>query len=198
MLSRRLGVEVSGESVMPSVQLENVTDPDSFIRFSEQYVRLLLIPVELPAIATASMLASRNALRELLVLDSQLEAEPLMKLFAQASRTLGRNQLRKLRGLRDVRVLSRYRSAVLEGDAYGWHTIVYGAVLHLFSIPLRQGLAKYQVQILSGFAHAACQSRQWSQADWRKVMNAIEKIPAPSLESLSLGNELGVPQLGIV
>lgn len=198
MLGRRLGVEVSADSVMPSVQLEKVTDPNSFIRFSEQYVRLLLIPVELPAIATASALASQNALRELLALDAQLEAEPLMKLFAQASCTLGRNQLRKLRGLRDVRVLSRYRSAVLEGDAYGWHTIVYGAVLHLFSIPLRQGLAKYQVQVLSGFAHSACQSLQWSHTDWRKVMNAIEKMPVPSLESFGSDVSSLVPQLRIV
>ena len=198
MLGRRVGVEVSGDSEMPSVQLEKVIDPDSFLRFSEQYVRHLLIPVELPAIATAAALVSQNALRELLELDAQLEAEPLMKLFAQASRILGRNQLRKLRGLRDVRVLSRYRSAVLEGDAYGWHTIVYGAVLHMFSIPLRHGLAKYQLQVLSGFAHSACQSLQWSHTDWRKVMNAIEKMAVPSMESLKLDASYAVPQLRIV
>ena len=198
MLCSRLGVGLSGGTSAPSFQFQKVTGTDSFIRFSKQYVRHLLIPVELPAIVTASTLVSQNALKELLVLDAQLEKEPLMKLFSQASRTLGRNQLRKLSGLRDVRLLSRYRSAVLENDAYGWHVLVYGAVLHLFSIPLRQGLDKYQWQVLTGFAHAACQSLQWSDSDWRKVMNAIENIPVTSLESLGGNDKPEVPKLAIV
>ena len=198
MLCHRLGVVAPVKAMTPSVQLEKVIDTHSFIRFAEQYVRHLLIPIELPAIVTASKFASRNALRELIELDQQVASEPHIKIFEQASRTLGRNQLRKLRGLRDVRLLARYRASVLEENAFGWHMLVYGAVLHLFSIPLRQGLAKYQMQVLKGFGQSACQSLHWSPSDWGKVEHSIEKMPVPSLESLSYGNDLGIPQLSIV
>ena len=198
MLCHRLGEVVPGRVMAPSMRFEKVNDTDSFLRFSEQYIRYVLIPIELPAIVTASEFASRNALHELYLLDKQLGSEPLIKMFEQASLALGRNQLRKLRGMRDVRLLSRYRSSVLEGDAHGWHMLVYGIVLHLFSIPIRQGLAKYQTQVLLGFAQSACPSLQWSQSEWSKVECVIKKIPLPSLESLSARSQPESPQLTIV
>ena len=198
MLCHRLGEVVPGRVMAPSMRFEKVKDTDSFLRFSEQYMRYALIPIELPAIVTASEFASRNALHELYLLDKQLGSEPHMKMFEQASLALGRNQLRKLRGMRDVRLLSRYRSSVLEGDAHGWHMLVYGIVLHLFSIPIRQGLAKYQTQVLLGFAQSACQSLQWSQSEWSEVEFVIQKMPLPSLESLSSRSQPESPQLTIV
>ncbi len=184
LLCRRLESGYSGQPLVSNLKLEKVKDTQSFIRFSEQYVRYLLVPVELPAIVSAAELVSKNAFRELLALDKQLGSEPLLKVFEEASRTLGRNQLRKLRGLKDVRILSRYRSAVMDGNAHGWHILVYGAVLHMFSMPLRQGLAKYQQQVLSSFAQSACQSLQWSESEWNKVSQFIRQIPVPSLESI--------------
>jgi urease accessory protein UreF len=198
MLCHRLGEVVPGRVMAPSMRFEKVKDTDSFLRFSEQYMRYVLIPIELPAIVTASEFASRNALHELYLLDKQLGSEPHFKMFEQASLALGRNQLRKLRGMRDVRLLSRYRSSVLEGDAHGWHMLVYGIVLHLFSIPIRQGLAKYQTQVLLGFAQSACQSLQWSQSEWSEVEFVIQKMPLPSLESLSSRSQPESPQLTIV
>ncbi len=198
ILCHRLGEVVPGRVMAPSIRFEKVNDTDSFLRFSEQYVRYVLIPIELPAIVTASELASRNALHELYLLDKQLGSEPHIKMFEQASLALGRNQLRKLRGMRDVRLLSRYRSSVLEGNAHGWHMLVYGIVLHLFSIPIRQGLAKYQAQVLLGFGQSACQSLQWSQSEWSKVESVIQKMSLPSLESLSPRRQPESPQLTIV
>ena len=198
MLCHRLGEVVPGRVMAPSMRFEKVNDTDSFLRFSEQYIRYVLSPVELPAIVAASELASRNALHELYLLDKQLGSEPHIKMFEKASLTLGRNQLRKLRGMRDVRLLSRYRSSVLEGGAHGWHMLVYGIVLHLFSIPIRQGLAKYQTQVLLGFAQSACQSLQWPQSEWSEVEFVIQKMPLPSLESLSSRSQPESPQLTIV
>lgn len=198
MLCHRLGEVVPGRVMAPSMRFEKVNDTDSFLRFSEQYIRYVLSPIELPAIVAASEFASRNALHELYLLDKQLGSEPHIKMFEKASLTLGRNQLRKLRGMRDVRLLSRYRSSVLEGNAHGWHMLVYGIVLHLFSIPIRQGLAKYQTQVLLGFAQSACQSLQWSQSEWSEVEFVIQKMPLPSLESLSSRSQPESPQLTIV
>src|SRR5262245_66639541 len=60
-----------------------------------------------------------------------------------------------MRNLKDLRTLQRYREAVNEGKAYGWHTLVYGVVLATYSLPLRQGLLHYGRQTLGGFVHSA-------------------------------------------
>jgi urease accessory protein UreF len=194
----RLGNDASLTGLPGSIRLEQVTDSDSFLVFIRQYKEHILEPIELPAIASAMTLCSQNALRELLDLDAGLGKEPFMKVFAESSRTLGRNQLRKLRGLHDVRMLSRYRNAVLDGKAYGWHLLVYGMVLHMFSIPLRQGLAKYQTQVLLGFGQAACQSLSWSEKEWMKVRHQLESFSAPSLEGILAEKGSGTPLLSIV
>ena len=197
-LSCRLGEDVSSSLPVSTVRLEQVKDPKSFLKFAEQYAEHLLVPIELPAIVSASTFASQNALRELVELDARIGQEPLMRMFSQASRTLGRNQLRKLRGLTDVRIMTRYRNAVLDGKAYGWHLLVYGMVLHSFSMPLRQGLAKYQLQVLTGFGNAACQSLQWTESEWLDVKRQLESFPVPALEGLIADKDAGTPLLSIV
>ena len=194
----RLGDDDSSSMFPSSIKLEQVKDPESFLVFIHQYVERMLVPVELPAIVSASTLCSQNGLRELLDLDARLGKEPFMKVFAESSRTLGRNQLRKLRGLHDVRILARYRHAVLDGKAFGWHLLVYGMVLHMFSIPLRQGLAKYQTQVLTGFGNAACQSLQWTESEWLDVKRQLESFPVPALEGLIADKDAETPLLSIV
>jgi len=46
-------------------------------------------------------------------------------------------------------------AAVDAGDARGWHTIVYGITLAVYSLPVRQGLILYARQVLDGFVRAA-------------------------------------------
>ena len=53
MLCHRLGEVVPGRVMAPSMRFEKVNDTDSFLRFSEQYIRYVLSPVELPAIVAA-------------------------------------------------------------------------------------------------------------------------------------------------
>ena len=48
--------------------------------------------------------------------------------------------------LRDERVVQRYLAAVESGEAHGWHTLVYGLTLVVYSLPLRQGLLGYAHQ----------------------------------------------------
>ena len=60
-----------------------------------------------------------------------------------------------MRPLRDDRVVQRYLDAVESGRAFGWHTIMYGLTLAVYSLPLRQGLLFYAQQTLAGLAAAA-------------------------------------------
>lgn len=133
--------------------------------FLRAYHERILQPHELPAIRAAYEHISRNEVRELIAFDQQLTAEPALKNFAPASQRIGREQLQKLRPLRDERVVQRYLAAVESGQAHGWHTLVYGMTLVLYSLPLRQGLLGYAHQTTRGFIHAAARTRGWKESE---------------------------------
>jgi urease accessory protein UreF len=60
-----------------------------------------------------------------------------------------------LRPLRDERTVRRYLAAVEEGRASGWHTVVYGLTVAVYSWPLRSALLTYARETLRGLARAA-------------------------------------------
>lgn len=68
----------------------------------------------------------------------------------EASRKVGQRQLSRLRALRDQRIIVRYLDAIGAGQANGWHPIVYGLYLAVFSLPLRQGLVNFGEQTIRG------------------------------------------------
>jgi urease accessory protein UreF len=176
-----LPVEVFGRSpnsiflgaASHSLHLRNVDSLASLLQFLESYQAQILIPHELPAIQRAFRHASRNETRELVAFDLSIELEPLLRPFAGASRRVGQAQLKRLRPLRDQRLVQRYLNAVEEGRAHGWHTLVYGLTLSLYSLPVLQGLASYEKQTLLGFMHAVSRSLRLSEADCRKLLDQL-------------------------
>jgi urease accessory protein UreF len=158
--------------------------------FLRCYHERVLLPHELPAIQTAFAHATRHEIRELVALDLQLAREPALQDFAEASRRVGQAQLQKLRPLRDERAVQRYLHAVENGEAHGWHTLVYGLTLMLYSLPLRQGLLGYAHQTTGGFIQAAARSLQLTEANCRglfaelcaplpgAVASLVSKLPA--------------------
>src|SRR6185369_5258799 len=132
-----------------------------------------LIPYELPAIQRAFRHASRNETRELIAADQQMAREPMLAPFAGASRRVGRSQLKRLRPLRDQRLVQRYLKAVEENRANGWHTLVYGITLSLYSQPVLQGLVSYERQTLLGFIHAAARPLRLSERDSHDLLDQL-------------------------
>ena len=124
-------------------------------QFLEEYRTVVLFPHELPAILKAYEYASRGHVRELVALDRELHAIYTQHGFAKASSHVGRTQLRRLRPLRTERVVQRYGQAVAAGEAQAWHALVFGLVLAVYSLPLRQGLIHFAHQTLGGFVNAA-------------------------------------------
>ncbi len=141
--------------------------------FLRAYHERILRPHELPAIQTAYQHISRNEVRELIAFDQQLGNEPALKDFAAASQRIGRGQLQKLRPLRDERVVQRYLAAVEGGQAHGWHTLVYGMTLVLYSLPLRQGLLGYAHQTTRGFIQAAARRLQLKESECRELFDEL-------------------------
>lgn len=146
-------------------------------KFLESHLRETLLPLEWPAIYQAWDYARRGQLRELLALDQSLATETRWHPLACASRQAGQARLRDLRPLQDQRLLQRYAEAVAAGQAQGWHTLVYGLTLHIFSIPLRQGLLHYAEKTLGGLAEPAGRSL-------RLPPPALEPLLAPLFSSL--------------
>lgn len=148
-----------------SLATRPITSITALREFLRAYHERILLPHELPAIRTAYTHISRNEVRELIAFDQQLTAEPTLQTFAAASQRIGREQLQRLRPLRDERVVQRYLAVVESGQAHGWHTLVYGMTLVLYSLPLRQGLLGYAHQTTRGFIHAAARARGWKESE---------------------------------
>jgi urease accessory protein UreF len=162
-----------------SLQTKPVNDLATLRKFLRLYSDQILIRHELPAIHAAHGHASRNEARELVAYDLQLAGETVLQGFASASRRIGQGQLQKLRPLRDERMVQRYLKAVESGDANGWHTLVYGMTLALYSLPLRQGLLGYARQTTAGFIHTSARSLQVTEEDCRALLEELcEPLPA--------------------
>jgi urease accessory protein UreF len=152
--------------------------------FLQNYHTNILQPLELPAIQRAFLHASRNELRELIVFDQELSRETMLQSFASASRHVGQNQLHRLRPLRDQRLVQRYLAAVEQREAHGWHTLVYGLTLAVYSLPLRQGLFGYAHQTTRGFIQSAAPSLALSETDCQGLFEELCVDLPTGVESL--------------
>jgi urease accessory protein UreF len=167
-----------------SLATRPITSLPALRNFLRSYHERILLPQELPAIQTAYEHVSRNEIRELIAFDRQLAHERALRDFTSASRRVGLAQLQRLRPLRDERGVQRYLAAVESGEAHGWHTLVYGMTLVLYSLPLRQGLLGYAHQTTRGFTHAAAKSLAVSEAECRALFEEICTPLPQAIEAL--------------
>jgi hypothetical protein len=128
----------------------NLKTIEDLRRHSLEYQTQVLHPIELPAVIRAWQFASHGGARELSLLDNELSSHPALHELAVASQRVGRIHLKRLRPLRDHRVVQRYLAAIERGESTGWHMIVYGLILSVYSIPLRQGLIHYGCASIRG------------------------------------------------
>jgi urease accessory protein UreF len=176
---RALLRQVGGPEAPGPFWAADLDGPPAPGQFLEDYLVRLLLPCELPAIAAACGHARRGEARELLAQDQRL-AEPLLSTpFAAPSRRMGWLQLARLRPLRDERVVQRYLAAVESGRAYGWHTMVYGVTLAVYSLPLRQGLLFYAQETLSVLASAAGRPKGFGASELEAILSGLlARVPA--------------------
>ena len=168
-----------------AMEFSRVRDLASLRAFLDTYSAQVLQPIELPAIVAAHQHASRGEARELVALDQRLAQESIIRDFAAASCRVGQRQLSKLRPLRDQRVVQRYLAAIESGEARGWHTLVYGVSLAMFSVPLRQGLQNYIEQTARGFIERAVRSLHLPQTAGDELA-AQQFIAAPKVITQAL------------
>src|SRR5215218_3613558 len=175
-------VSVTG-ALTHALELRSVTDLPSLRNFLDAYRKEILLPVEFPAIVRAYQHAARGEANELIALDSELANEGAIRPFAIASCRVGQRQLSKLRPMRDQRLVQRYLAAIEAGRAKGWHTLVYGVSLAMFSLPLRQGLQNYANQTLQGFIQSAARSLRLTEGDGITLFAAHSTQVLPAISS---------------
>jgi hypothetical protein len=142
-LTRALGSPDTLASLTALAELIDAPRPVSLpdVRaFLARYRERLLTPVELPAIRDAFEHARRGeaGVVELDRRPPPRSAGPHSRMPADGSAALRCDGF----GLRD-RTLRRYLRAVENGEATGWHVVVFGLLLALFALPLRQALVHY-------------------------------------------------------
>ncbi len=160
------------------LEVDGVRSTESLESFLNTYKEKLLLPIELPAILQAYTHASRHETRELIEFDQHLLDTTPFAFLARASIRSGQSRLRRLRPLRDQRLVRRYLEAVEEGRAHGWHSLVFGISLALYSVPVRQGMLGYARQTLNGFLNAAPYVARFSNARNDQVLDQLlEDLP---------------------
>jgi urease accessory protein UreF len=169
------------------LELSHVRSLPELRRFLQKYTAQVLVNSELRTIHQAYRHSSCAEGRELIALDVSLQKEPLLQNVARASQQVGRAQLKKLRPLRDQRFVQRYLAAVERGEARAWHTIVFGLVLALFSLPLRQGLLHYATQTLNGFIQSAAGRLQLRQTDSEALLAEISQQLPKAVDQIVKG-----------
>jgi urease accessory protein UreF len=170
-------------SVSRQLSLPPVHNRRSLVGFLRQYQQRILRELELPAIQRAHAHAEKNELRELIAFDQELSQSEALQAFAPASRRIGQAHLQKLRPLRDHRLLRRYLNAVETGLAHGWHILVYGLTLEIYSLPLRQGLLGYAHQSTRSFIYAGARLLELSEQECRELFDELcADLPAAITE----------------
>jgi len=160
-------------SLTAALNLPPVADFESLRQFIHAYHERVLRPVELPAVVRAFNCTSQFELRELVAFDQELAQCAELQPLAEASQRVGRAHLQQLRPLRDDRFVRRYLEAVDEARANGWHTLVYGLTLSVYSLPLRQGLVSYAAQTTRGFIQLGVAGLGYSEVDCRNLFDAV-------------------------
>jgi urease accessory protein UreF len=116
--------------------------------------------------------------------DGEVGRELALRPFFAASRRVGQAQIRRLRPLRDHRFVQRYLRSVESGLAQGWHTLVYGITLSVYSLPVLQGLVSYERQTLLGFIHAVSRALHLSEADCRGLIDQLSPTLPRTVEPI--------------
>lgn len=165
-------------------------------QFLDDYAANVLIRYELAAVMQAYQYAVRSQVRELIALDQQLSHVRALQGFARASGNVGKTQLRRLRPLRSERVVQRYLKSVDAGEANAWHTIVFGLVVALYSLPPRQGLIHFAHQTLGGFAHAAAPRFSMGSAETDQLLSGYTRLVASAVDALVDGQGLCLVEAG--
>jgi urease accessory protein UreF len=168
--------------------LVNVRTREQFRAFLANFQQEALAKNEMPTILRAYNHARRNELREIVALDQSLKDSFANEALANASQCVGRNQLRRMRALKSERIVTRYWDAVYKKDAYGWHTVVFGVVLAIYSIPLRQGLNHYAQQTIRGFLEAGAVSLRLRATEVSELESTL-LTDAPTLVERALAED---------
>jgi len=174
------------------LRVPEVRNVETLVTFLNAYKRELLLAVELPCIQKAHDHACANQTRELIALDRSIGKLAVAPEFASASRRIGRWQLRRLRPLRYERVAQRYLAAVEETRANGWHTLVFGVTLALYSVPVRQALLNYAQYTMRGFIYGAASALALSETTCRELVESFSQDIPARLETLLNGKNAPV------
>jgi urease accessory protein UreF len=183
-LLEQIGSPEGDFSVSRFTEAHEIRTSEDLRTFLGKYQSEFLTTIELPAIVQAYNHVTRNECRELIALDKSFNAAGRLNGFASASERIGRFHLERLRPMRDNRFVQRYLSAIDTKEAHGWHTLVYGLTLAVYSMPLRQGLIAYGEQTLNGFALCGARHLNLSEKSGEEMSFHFSQLLPAKIDTL--------------
>ena len=150
-----------------------IVSPACLQSFLLNYKSTVLLPNELPLVRQACEHTLRNEVNELLKLDRNLASANWFSEFKEDSRVAGRLHLERLKPLRDQRGVRRYLAAIEQNQANGWHLLVAGVALGLYSVPLRQGMMDYALHTFWNVIGQAAQPMGLSSSEVTQMVNDL-------------------------
>jgi urease accessory protein UreF len=165
------------------VDFQQITNLPSLEKFLVAYRDRILVATELPAIRSAYDLTVKQHALELIALDKAIGLHMPSDLFSEASARVGRAQLKRLKPLKDSRLIQKYLQALVEGRVKAWHTLVYGMSLATYSIPIIQGLQNYCHQTLTSFAQAGIQKMKLPEQSIAQIIDPVMQTVPEVIQS---------------
>jgi urease accessory protein UreF len=178
----------SVSAVLFSPAIKGIRNLEELKKLLHAFQHDTMAAIELPTVLKAYHHATRGEARELIALDQSLGNAFQLEALANASRRVGRSQLRRLRSMKDQRLIQRYWDAVEANKASGWHTIVFGVALAIYSIPLRQGLHHYAGRTLRGFIDSGAAHLRLAESAATELEESLAS-QTPALIERLLSNE---------
>jgi len=80
--------------------------------------------------------------------------------------------------------VQRYLGAVEAGVAHGWHTLVYGLTLEIYSLPLRQGLLGYAQQTTRSFIYSGARMLHLSERQCRELFDELAPLLSATVQQM--------------
>lgn len=190
-------IEVLGGGERPGAGSEpqGMTGPRATVVQLMQVLERSVMEEDWPVIVRAHQAAAVGHWRGLMALDREWGLKVSGRGgLAEASLRAGQRQLARMRPMRDSRVVQRYLAAVESGEARGWHPVVFGMLLAVHCIPLRQGLAHHAMQV-AGVLSRALLGGPPAEGDRRRLefeAGVVRVVPAAMDRALEAGGARGI------
>lgn len=159
-----------------------ITRADALGEFIGSALRHSLAPLDGVYLREVHHAASGGRLEEIVSLDCGLSAAKPVRSLREASKSVGRQFLRTVRGYAQGGLLEGYDRAVARAESPGHHAVALGVAAEALEIGAREALLSLFYGAVSSFVSAGVRLIPLGQTEGQRVTAALEDAVAEAVE----------------